>query len=243
MADTTVRARSLAILYRDDMQPAHAELLESLADEVEELRRLRAITDAIRKERDALELETGRLRRELEEVRRELRALRGEVGEGVLWRRRAARLGGASGNVTREALLARVLRRALATVSPEGRGLFDGAHREGVEEREPGHGRGGRGDLQPVGSQLKGKVMGAKAVRKLHSKFRLYPECGHDSHEDTSEFHDGNEPIFVEEIGYTCAEPKIICYECHTDGGDVNENSEYGAYPCATLVALDAEEN
>lgn len=95
--------------------------------------------------------------------------------------------------------------------------------------------------------------MSAEDVRKLHSKFGLYNECdcyrlwkGKAAEEipDNSEpeHHDGKEPIHIEDIGYTCAEPQWICRECSTDDGEVHEYSDEGEWPCRTLKALEKAE-
>ena len=81
--------------------------------------------------------------------------------------------------------------------------------------------------------------MSAADVRKLHSPYKMYEECNHASSAPSSTFHEGSEPVYVEAIGYTCADPQTVCYECDTDGGEPNENTEYGEYPCATLKALE----
>ena len=82
--------------------------------------------------------------------------------------------------------------------------------------------------------------MSAADVRKLHSPYKIYGECDHDSCEDEPKFHEGRKVVSIEDIGYTCADPvHTVCCECHTDDGEPNENTEYGEYPCATLRALE----
>ena len=82
--------------------------------------------------------------------------------------------------------------------------------------------------------------MSAEDVRKLHSKFFIYQQCDHDENEDARERHDGRTVIYIEDLGYTCAEPsQTVCFECDTDDGEVREDTEYGVWPCATLMALD----
>ena len=82
--------------------------------------------------------------------------------------------------------------------------------------------------------------MSAADVRKLHSPFLIYEECMCDPSEDEPEFHNGRPAVYIEDIGYTCADPiQTVCYECDTDDGEPNENTEYGEYPCATLKALE----
>jgi len=84
--------------------------------------------------------------------------------------------------------------------------------------------------------------MSAADVKKLHGPYKIYEECAcGDSNEiDSSIGHGGRTPIYVEDIGYTCADPiQTVCYECDTDDGEPNENTEYGEYPCATLKALE----
>jgi len=83
--------------------------------------------------------------------------------------------------------------------------------------------------------RLKG---GIASVKKLHTRYGLYQECEHDCYEDEPEHHAGKSPVHIEDIGYTCAEPQWVCYYCDTDGGEPNEVSEYGKYPCETLAAL-----
>jgi len=82
--------------------------------------------------------------------------------------------------------------------------------------------------------------MSAEDVRKLHSPFKLYEECAHTSDEDGAEFHEDRDVVYIEDLGYTCADPiQTVCFECDTDDGAPNENTEYGEFPCATLKALE----
>lgn len=68
-------------------------------------------------------------------------------------------------------------------------------------------------------------------------------ECAHDDSKmddlEEPEHHDGRSVVYVEDVGYTCADPQTVCYECDSDDGEANENTIDGEYPCATLKALD----
>ena len=72
-------------------------------------------------------------------------------------------------------------------------------------------------------------------IARLHSKFRLYTECGHDEMEDQAEHHEGRVPVHVEDIGNTCAEPRIVCHECHLEGEDPTEFTDDYEWPCDTM--------
>ena len=55
--------------------------------------------------------------------------------------------------------------------------------------------------------------MSAQDVRKLHSPFLIYEECMCDPNEDEPEFHNGRPAVYIEDIGYTCAEPiQTVCH-------------------------------
>lgn len=79
--------------------------------------------------------------------------------------------------------------------------------------------------------------MSAEDVRKLHYPFKIYDECEH-QHEAANELLG---IVEIDEIGLTCDAGLLytVCRECDTDDGEVNENTEYGEWPCATLKALD----
>ena len=95
--------------------------------------------------------------------------------------------------------------------------------------------------------QLRAKLA---AVEEIHAPYGLYDECGHGNDDgplvpiDTREAHGGNEPIEVEEIGWTCEDGKLqtVCRECHTVDGEADEYTSDGSYPCATLKALGVTE-
>lgn len=94
--------------------------------------------------------------------------------------------------------------------------------------------------------------MSAEDVRKLHTKFGLYGGCDCEYRwkkagvpelqwppESDVRFHDGKEPVEIEETGWTCEEPQWVCRECDTSDGEAHENSDYGEWPCRTIEALD----
>lgn len=80
-----------------------------------------------------------------------------------------------------------------------------------------------------------------EAIKKLHTKYRLYRECEHGDQEDDPKHHEGRPTIYIEEIGYTCGEPcLIVCRECHLDGGETTEFTECYEWPCSTMEIVEA---
>lgn len=93
------------------------------------------------------------------------------------------------------------------------------------------HQRGG-GVWQAYGlalAALRGEV-------ERHSRFGIYDECGHTHGEDDADM------IVVECLDkpYTCEEGLVqaVCHECHTDDGEVRENTDEGEWPCAFIGRL-----
>lgn len=76
-------------------------------------------------------------------------------------------------------------------------------------------------------------------IRRAHSPFGIYDECGHDHNEGDPSV------IDVEDIGLSCKDGLRyqVCFECDTDDGEVCEwTPEENAWPCdvaRVLAALD----
>jgi len=80
-----------------------------------------------------------------------------------------------------------------------------------------------------------------KAIKKIHLKYGLYPECGHDEYKDEPEHHEGRTAIHIEDVGYTCAEPQWVCRECHLEGDEPGEYTDNYFWPCDTMkIVLEA---
>jgi hypothetical protein len=85
------------------------------------------------------------------------------------------------------------------------------------------------------------KVLRAlRAVVELHSEFRIYDEC---SHQHTDEEVTAGTAFDVEDVGITCEEGYLysVCKKCHTDDGDVTEDTPDGEWPCEELRAIEKE--
>ncbi len=82
--------------------------------------------------------------------------------------------------------------------------------------------------------------MSADDVRKLHSKFGIYDECGH-KHTDEEYEREDSGVVDVEGVGLTCEEGLVqwVCHECDTVDGEPDEYTEYGEWPCRTLKELE----
>ena len=69
-----------------------------------------------------------------------------------------------------------------------------------------------------------------------HSRYGIYDECGHEHTEDDDAL------VVVECLDnpYTCEEGLVqaVCHECHTDDGEVRENTDEGEWPCAFIGRL-----
>jgi hypothetical protein len=75
---------------------------------------------------------------------------------------------------------------------------------------------------------LKAKI---HSIRKYHSAFGVYTECGHEHTEDDL---DAGRCIEVDDVGLVCKEGLLYkaCYECDTDEGYVREDVEDAHWPC-----------
>lgn len=79
--------------------------------------------------------------------------------------------------------------------------------------------------------------MSAEDVRKLHTPFKVYDECGH-SHEKEDE---AAGIVEIDDVGISCEDGVLytVCRECDTTDGATHEYTDEGKWPCRTIEALD----
>lgn len=82
----------------------------------------------------------------------------------------------------------------------------------------------------------------AIAAAEVHKPFGIYEECGHDHDEQEI---DGDSGVIVVEAldkPYTCNEGLLyrVCEACHTDSGEVREDTGDGLWPCSTYKRMEA---
>lgn len=86
--------------------------------------------------------------------------------------------------------------------------------------------------------------MSVADVKKLHSKWAMYSECEcWQKHKDSDDPEEDSSTtlVFADDVGWVCAEGphvKYICRECDLEYNEPTEFSEYGKWPCDTLIAL-----
>lgn len=84
-----------------------------------------------------------------------------------------------------------------------------------------------------------------RKIDALHQPFGIYDECGHE-HKGDEETEKADEPgvVYVAEVGFTCEEGRVqtVCRHCHTDDGEVREDTSDWEWPCATRRLLDGED-
>lgn len=85
---------------------------------------------------------------------------------------------------------------------------------------------------------LKAKIA---QMRAKHSSYGIYDECGH---RHTEEQFALGECVEVDDVGLVCGEGLRyhLCRECHTEEGEVREDSWEKRWPCDAARALDALE-